>query len=87
MERARWRKQALEWLRADLSLWAAGVDGPPGGRGAARAALQRWQGDKALAGIREPQELAKLPAVERVELVRFWADVQETLIRSLAERP
>jgi tetratricopeptide (TPR) repeat protein len=86
-DRARWRRQALDWLRADLALWTARVDGPPAGRSSARAALQRWRDDKALAGVREPQELAKLPEPERAGYVRFWADVQEVLVRSLAVRP
>jgi hypothetical protein len=70
-----------------LALWTARVDGPPAGRSSARAALQRWRDDKALAGVREPQELAKLPEPERAGYVRFWADVQEVLVRSLAVRP
>jgi serine/threonine-protein kinase len=85
--RARWRKQALDWLRADLALWAAAPIASRDDRLRAAAALRRWRGEKALAGIREPEELAKLPESERGECIRFWADVQELLARRLAKAP
>jgi tetratricopeptide (TPR) repeat protein len=86
-EGAQWRKQALEWLRADLALWADRLASAPGDRSAVQQALQRWQGEKALAGLRVPNELAKLPESERVDAIRFWADVQELLVRCLASPP
>ena len=65
VERARWRKQALDWLRADLAFWTDPLDNRPYKHLAAQKALQRLRSEKDLACIREPEELAKLPASER----------------------
>jgi tetratricopeptide (TPR) repeat protein len=82
-ERARWRKKAVEWLRADLALWADRVK-TPSGRSSALTMLMQWRRDKALAGIREPAELAKLPEPERADYIRFWGEVQELFVRCIA---
>ena len=78
--KARLRKQALDWLRADLALWTKQLEG---GRSADRAALLRmmrhWQRDTDLAGIRDSASLAKLPAEERTACERLWADVAALL--------
>ena len=52
-ERARWRKQAREWMRADLAAWAEGRDGGPGmDREAVTRTLTHWWGrDHDLAGM------------------------------------
>jgi hypothetical protein len=70
--------------RADLTLWADRLGRSPDSRPAAQGSLRRWQGEKALAGIREPEELAKLAEPERAGYLRFWADVQGQLVRCLA---
>ncbi|HVS39508.1 MAG TPA: tetratricopeptide repeat protein [Gemmataceae bacterium] len=79
-ERARWRKQALNWLRAELAVWADRSDDGS----SCRDALQQWRREKALAGIREPEELAKLPASERAGCIQFWGDVTDLLAQRLA---
>src|SRR5262249_22968592 len=57
-ERAGWRRQALEWLRADLAAWANVVaSGTPQSRVAAERSLQRWRHDTDLAGVRDPAAL------------------------------
>src|SRR5262249_35014058 len=75
-ERARWRKQALDWLRADLTaygkLWDSGT---PEDRTLVRQRLGHRQRDGDLAGIRDAKELAQLPADERQACVKLWADV------------
>jgi superkiller protein 3 len=86
-ERARLRKQALAWLKADLalrrrqlqSLWPAESD-------RARAALAHWQQDSALAGLRDAATLAKLPAEERQVCTQLWADVA-ALLKKAEEKP
>jgi eukaryotic-like serine/threonine-protein kinase len=83
-ECARWRKQALDWLRSDLALWAHRLDRAPNSRPLVRSALERWRREKALAGIREPEEVARLPGSERADYIQFWADVQTLLVRCLA---
>jgi hypothetical protein len=65
-ERARLRKQALDWLRADLSLRSKQLDsGQPAARAAAQQQLRHAQQDSALAGLRDKAALARLPAVEQ----------------------
>jgi tetratricopeptide (TPR) repeat protein len=65
------RRQAMDWLKAKLDLTAA-----MSGRGLKPSwSLSTWQVDPALAAVREPAELAKLPNSERAQWQRFWADV------------
>jgi serine/threonine-protein kinase len=82
-ERARWRKQALDWLQADLALWAARLDGDKAeDRAAVGKALRRWQEDTDLAGLRDPDAVANLPPSERDACRQLWADVADTLARA-----
>jgi Tfp pilus assembly protein PilF len=75
-EKARWRHQALEWLRADLADWVRRADdGRPPARVALRRALRTWQGSATLAAVRESAALAELPQEERAAWQRFWQDV------------
>jgi tetratricopeptide (TPR) repeat protein len=84
--RARWRKQALDWLKADLELWGRQVqDGPPAARAAAGQKLAQWQGDPALAGVRGGA-IAELPEAEREAWRQLWADV-ETLLARVRPQP
>src|SRR5260370_22251106 len=53
-ERARWRAQARQWLRADLAAWGTTLDGDPAARHRLPQTLTRWRGDPDLAGLREP---------------------------------
>jgi tetratricopeptide (TPR) repeat protein len=75
-ERARLRGQALGWLRADLVAWAKATD-----RALVRRTLAHWQQDADLAGVRGQEALAALPAGERAEWERLWADVADLLRR------
>ncbi|HEV3447734.1 MAG TPA: hypothetical protein VG099_24070 [Gemmataceae bacterium] len=51
-------------------------------RGANRLALTRWRNEPDLAGLREPDDLNKLPADERNEYLALWADVAAVLART-----
>jgi hypothetical protein len=83
-EKARLRRQALDWLRADLALWTKQAEiGDPKGRPMVNRTLSNWQNNPALASIRDQLELAKLPAVEREAWIKLWADVE----RLRAQRP
>jgi tetratricopeptide (TPR) repeat protein len=74
-ERAGRRRQALDWLRARLELRAKlRKDGKVMG-----SWLTTWQTDPALAGVRDPEALAKLPDAERAEWQQFWKDVAALL--------
>jgi WD40 repeat protein/serine/threonine protein kinase len=70
------RRQALEWLKAELAVRdrmleenlaqeRAGVVPNP----------SAWKKDDALAGVRDPAALAKLPPEEQQAFARLWADV------------
>jgi tetratricopeptide (TPR) repeat protein len=79
-ERARLRQQALAWLRADLKLWTKLVDkGQPQALALASKALQYWQQDTKLAGLRDEKVVAKLPEAEQQAWRQLWADVAALL--------
>ena len=81
-ERARLRKQALDWLRADLTAWRSLLDkGPEKARPAIFQQLRHWQKDDDLAGVRDKGPLARLPEAERTAWQQLWADVVKALPR------
>ncbi len=83
---ARLRRQAIEWLRADLALHATKLEtGKPEERAAVRDALREWQGNSDLACIRDSAALAALPREDQDALGRLWADVAMLLTK--AETP
>jgi tetratricopeptide (TPR) repeat protein len=79
-ERARLRRQALVWLRADLALWGQQAQkGTPQARAEVREKLLSWQKDSDLAGVRDAAALAKLPEAERAEWKKLWGDLAALL--------
>ncbi len=79
-ERGRWRKQALDWLRADLVLQTRQMSSFfAATRKNAADALQHWKEDPDLSGVRDADALAKLPPEERGAWRRLWADVDAAL--------
>jgi serine/threonine-protein kinase len=79
-ERARWRKQALDWLRADLVRLGKSAD-TPAARPAIRKRLQVWQATPHLAPLRDEAGLARLPQDEREACHRLWADLKALLAK------
>jgi serine/threonine-protein kinase len=80
--RARWRAQALSWLRADLTQWAKFAhDRPTPVRPPIRPTLQHWKTDADLAGIRDEGRLSTLGAEEQKAIQSLWADVDFLLSR------
>jgi eukaryotic-like serine/threonine-protein kinase len=74
-ERARWRKQAREWLRLELDAWTKGLkNDSPTDRAAAHQALARWRDERDLSGLRDSSSLEKLPAAERLDWRSLWSD-------------
>jgi serine/threonine-protein kinase len=74
--RTRLHRQALDWLRADLAAWAKQVEtGKAQARAAAFRKLTLWREDPNLAGVRDPEELKRLPQEEREAWQKLWADV------------
>jgi serine/threonine-protein kinase len=80
-ERTRLRRQALGWLRADLTAWAGTTD-----HALVQKTLKRWQQDADLAGVRDPEALAKLPQPEREGWGRLWSDVADLLQRTSGQK-
>jgi hypothetical protein len=76
------RKQALEWLRANLTGLAGSREGgPPPDRAQVQQKLSIWQLDPALAGVRDADRLAALPTAERAAWQQLWDDVAATLAK------
>jgi serine/threonine-protein kinase len=86
-KRARWRKQALAWLRADLAAWAKYLGPPkPANLALPRQALRHWQQDPDLAGVRDKAALAKLPEAERQEWAKLWGEVAALLAKATPKK-
>jgi tetratricopeptide (TPR) repeat protein len=82
-ERARWREQARQWLRADLAAWTKALDSDTATAGElVRRKLTPWRTDLELAGVREPGAMDLLPAGERKEWLALWAEVSALLKRT-----
>jgi Flp pilus assembly protein TadD len=79
-ERARLRRQALDWLRADLGALRRLLEkAPDQARAAVAQRLQHWQQDSDFAGVRGSDALGRLPQAERPDWQQLWADVADTL--------
>jgi serine/threonine protein kinase/Flp pilus assembly protein TadD len=79
LEAAKLRRQALDWLKAELAAGGKLLAGPPQGRPAIVQFLRHWQQDPDLAGLRDAAALAKLSAEERAACEKLWADVAALL--------
>jgi hypothetical protein len=86
-ERAALRKQALQWLRADLSAWANQMNTDAD---KARPIVQRkmahWKKDTDLVGVRDPMALPKLPPDERDAWENLWKDVEALGTKSVEKK-
>jgi serine/threonine-protein kinase len=77
-ERSRWRRQALDWLRADLTQWSKQMEK---GSSHVQTTLKHWQQNPDLASVRDEANLAKLPTEEQPGWRQLWAGVKNTLTR------
>jgi tetratricopeptide (TPR) repeat protein len=76
-ERARLRRQALDWLRADLGAWRKALEkAPDKARPAVAEMMQHWLADPDFAGVRGEAALTKLPAAERQQWQQLWEEVE-----------
>jgi tetratricopeptide (TPR) repeat protein len=79
-ERTRWRKQAREWLQADLKVWLAKLNSQSRiEQSLAKRVLTNWQIDPDLAGLREPDALDRLSEHEQNDCLAFWREVRNAL--------
>jgi tetratricopeptide (TPR) repeat protein len=79
--RARWRQQALDWLRADLALWSQRVGDNKPATDAAQKMLQRWLRDPDLASLRDEAALGNLPVAEQEACRQLWSKLRGLLGR------
>jgi serine/threonine protein kinase/Tfp pilus assembly protein PilF len=80
-EKARWRKQAIDWLRENLALYAGKLETADTAAAAElRKLLLHWKKDPDLAGLREPAAIAMLPESEREACLQLWADLERLLM-------
>lgn len=86
-EQERLRAQALVWLKTDLALWSRlASDAQPSERKAAGEALRVTKQARALACVREPAELAKLPEKERAQWQKYWSDIDQAFAQAHEDR-
>jgi tetratricopeptide (TPR) repeat protein len=78
-QRARLRRRALRWLRADLAAWRRLREKGPAAARAAEKQLRHWRQDADLIGVRDKGPLARLTVEERLAWHKFWADVTDAL--------
>jgi serine/threonine-protein kinase len=82
-QRASWRQQALDWLRADLTARDRHLETKTAqARALVQQQMKHWQQDADLAGVRGPEALARLPEAERSAWRKLWSDVADTLARA-----
>jgi tetratricopeptide (TPR) repeat protein len=82
-ERSRLRRQAHDWLQADLRAWRNLLEQYPAKVSSdAVKQLRHWLEDIDFAGVRGPEGLAKLPEAERQPWQQLWADVGDALARA-----
>ncbi len=77
-ERTRLRQEAIGWLRADLDAWRQQLDNTTEYY-STLGTLRRWQKDADLAGIRDKDAMAKLPAEQRQACQQLWTGVDALL--------
>jgi hypothetical protein len=83
--KAHWRKQAVDWLKADLAAWSKVLEGgSPQARQAVPEMLHHWKADPDLAGIRDDAGMAKLPADEQKICRALWSQVDALLKKAEA---
>jgi hypothetical protein len=85
-ERARFRKQAVEWLEAELQDYAKLLDGKkPQDICSVRKRLRNWQNEPDLAGLRDSVALSRLPDDECQACKRLWHEVDTLLGRTASD--
>jgi hypothetical protein len=82
-ERADLRKQALQWLHAELAAWYRQFDKDADkARPAVQEMMSHWKKDTDLTGVRDSKALDKLPPDERDAWQKLWKDVDTLLARA-----
>jgi tetratricopeptide (TPR) repeat protein len=70
------RKQARNWLSADLAAWRRAADGGPKGAHGIHLEMRRWLAEPRFSGVRHWLYLSVLPPDEAHEWRALWAEVR-----------
>ena len=84
-QRSAWRKQALDWLAADLAALTARAK-KAAGRPIVLQQMTHWLTDPNLSAVRDKPSLAKLPEKEREQWRKLWADVESLRLKASAAK-
>jgi tetratricopeptide (TPR) repeat protein len=69
------RQQSRDWLQAELAAWKKVLESArPEQRAVVIQTLRHWQEDPDLAGVRDPDALARLPESARAAWQSLWAE-------------
>jgi len=83
--KTRWRKQAIDWLKADLAAWSKLMNSaPPQARQSISRTLDHWKADTDLTGLRDPAPMATVTADEQKACRAVWAEVDALLAKARA---
>jgi serine/threonine protein kinase len=83
-ERALWRKQALEWLRADFQVHRKQLSGADTKTiQQVLNKLDRWQSNADLECVRDEKALAEFPEAERRDWRKLWEEVTIDVLRQV----
>jgi tetratricopeptide (TPR) repeat protein/tRNA A-37 threonylcarbamoyl transferase component Bud32 len=78
--RDRWRKQALDWLQAELDAYTRLAEkGNAAARQLMAQRLAHWQKDADLSAVRDKKWLDAMPETDRRRWQQLWADVEALL--------
>src|SRR5262249_1977858 len=76
-------RQAVDWLKAESAARpGVGEKGRAHPRPEILRTRRRWKTDRDLAGVRDPDALARLPEPEQRAWRALWADVDALLVRA-----
>jgi tetratricopeptide (TPR) repeat protein len=76
-ERPALRKQALDWIAADLAAWRDRVAADPAKyRAVVHRMMAHWLTDPDLESVRDRADLEKLPIGEREGWAKIWAEIR-----------
>jgi tetratricopeptide (TPR) repeat protein len=86
--RTGFRRQALEWLKADVAAWSKIMaNAASKNRSRAPHLLEHARHDPDLAGVRDPPDMNNLPEAEQADWRALWSLVDTILAQSRADSP